>query len=213
MSVCVPCAGRPQRTRRLLYHLQSQTMKNFELLLVGDACPDFQEMIQSEWFNEWKTNFCDSGRRLVFYNLPQKGGGYGAAAINWAISQATGKYTCFIGNDDIVIPEHCQFYYTSIAGPGIYSRIDFVFNKTMLNSGHGFFERDPSLKFGSVGHSELVIRTDFLKIMPPHGPEHGHDWNLIKNMISSSGKYHKGSTPFPTYYVMGTDDYREQGID
>ena len=147
-------------------------------------------------------------------NLPARKGGHGAGAVNVAIKTARGKYFCWANNDDMLHPEHMEFYHRSIA---IYNQrqieVDFVYNRTLVNSESGFDIRDPQLKFGSCGHSELVVLTEFLRKMPEHKPVYGQDWDLIESMICAGGRSRKGDTVFPTYMVMSTPRYQEQGID
>jgi hypothetical protein len=63
-----------------------------------------------------------------------------------------------------------------------------------------------------IGHSELIIRTEFLRQMPTHNQHYGHDWALIQSMMQS-GKHKKAENSLATYYVMSLSDRREQGID
>ena len=44
-----------------------------------------------------------------------------------------------------------------------------------------------------IGHSELIIKTEFLQQMPTHDEHYGHDWALIFNM-ANSGKHKKATT-------------------
>jgi glycosyltransferase involved in cell wall biosynthesis len=213
ISICMPCYGRPQRTRRMLECLNAQTMSNFELLLIGDGCPDFQQMIQSDWFFSWEKRFLKKKNKLVYCNLQVNHNDYGAEALNIGIWQAKGRYFCFANNDDIVAAEHIEFYCKAMKN---LSRVDpdFVYTKTLINSPRGFFERDPELRFGCVGHSELIIKTELLRKMPPYEPTYGHDWKMVENMMVVSRCYKKAiNIPFPTYYVMSVPDFRETDID
>jgi hypothetical protein len=63
-----------------------------------------------------------------------------------------------------------------------------------------------------IGHSELIIRTEFLRQMPTHNEHYGHDWSLIQNMMLN-GKHKKAENSPATYHVMSLSDRREQGID
>jgi hypothetical protein len=63
-----------------------------------------------------------------------------------------------------------------------------------------------------IGHSELMIRTEFLKTMPMHNEAYGHDFELIQNMMKF-GTHAKAINHPPTYHVMSLSDNREQGID
>jgi glycosyltransferase involved in cell wall biosynthesis len=197
----------------MLECLGAQTKTGFELLLIGDGCTDFERMINSQWYLNWQKEFLKKKNKLFQINFSKNYGGYGAEALNVGIWHAKGRYFCFANNDDIVAPEHIEFYLLAMKNLSRFDP-DFVYTKTMINSGHGFFERDPSLKFGCVGHSELIVRTEFLKKMPPYESVYGHDWKQIDNMMVVSRSYKKAvNIPFPTYYVMSTPDFRETEID
>jgi hypothetical protein len=210
ISAILPCFGRPQRTWRMLQCCLSQSLKGWELILIGDACPDFQNIMQSREFQEWKEKFYRRGNSLFTMNLASNRGGHGAHIVNVGIRIARGKYFCWLNNDDMVHAEHLQFYYQVIQNEK--GNVDFMYCPTLINSPEGFDIRYPELKFGSVGHSELVVNTKFLRTMPAHRPEYGQDWQVIEEMMKSgSGK--KGNPPFPTYMVMSTPRYPETGID
>ncbi len=189
------------------------------MILIGDACPVFKELIETRWFKHWGRDFKKAGNHLFCINLATNRGGHGAGAVNFAIKIARGRYFCWANNDDMLMPEHIQFYYYSISkyeefppGTGSFCRPDFVYNPTLINSDDGFDIRYPELKFGSCGHSELVVNTKFLRQMPDHEPIYGQDWKLIENM-QRAGRGIKGDILFPTYMVMSTPRYQEQGID
>jgi len=70
--------------------------------------------------------------------------------------------------------------------------------------------RETELKFGSIGHSEIIVRTDFLPNFSQK-PEYGHDWELIKHIIDSGALIQKSNNP-PTYIVkeIGGGENRER---
>lgn len=214
VTIVMPCFGRPMRTVRMLNCLADQTMKNFELVMIGDNCPDFRDLILSSWFQEWRREFLSKGRHLFYMNLKTRRGGHGAGAVNTAIRVACGKYICWANNDDMLYPEHIEYYHRSIACFNAKEmQVDFVYNNSLVNGESGFEVREPVLKFGSCGHSELIVATDFLRKMPAHQPVYGQDWKLIQDMISAGGRSRKGDVPFPTYMVMSTPRYQEKDID
>ena len=52
LTVCVPCFERPQRTERIIDCLRNQTVNDFEVFLIGDHCPNFQQKLDSGYFAE-----------------------------------------------------------------------------------------------------------------------------------------------------------------
>lgn len=133
-------------------------------------------------------------------------GGYGCHIINQNIERAKGEYFVFYANDDIILPNHFENYLSAIEG----TDYDFVyFNSNIM----GEFTRNSSLNFGQIGHSELIVKTEFLKKMPKHTDSYGHDWDLIQNMINAGAKYIKAYDNPPTYIVKSLANNREQNID
>jgi hypothetical protein len=72
--------------------------------------------------------------------------------------------------------------------------------------------REAHLESGSIGHQELIIRTKFLKVMPPEKNSYEHDWQLVKDMLSRGAKFEKSKNE-PTHIIMSVGDLRETEID
>jgi hypothetical protein len=176
------CYQRPQRTRRAISCILSQTLGDWEAFITGDHCPCFG-------------TYGDllSDPRIRSSNTEKNYSGYGFFQHNLAIVRATGEYFVFMGNDDKIAPDHLEFYLSEIEG----SDLDFVwFDDYTLGQYHS-----TSLMYCSAGHSNIVVRTAFLKQMPPHDPIQYTDWNLIHAMMQK-GKYRKALRNHATYYIM-----------
>lgn len=209
ITLCMPTFGRPIRTRRMLDCIQAQTMNNIEFLFWGDACPEYQKLIRSEWFWQWWHQFEEKGNCLFFMNNAIGGRDWGAKIINAARFVARAPYFCIINNDDKILPEYAEFYYNSIAK----TENDFVYNTTYVyNAGNTWF-RHPEIKQGAIGHNEIIIKTEFLRKMPAEINSYEQDWILVQNMIAAGGKHQKGYAPHPTYYVMSTPGQVEPGME
>ena len=128
------------------------------------------------------------------------------AITNRNIEEAEGKYFLFFANDDIILPNHFENYLSQIEE----TDLDFVYFNSEVKPTNSL--RVSRLEYGMIGHSELIVRTEFLRQMPMHDAEYGHDWSLIQNMMQN-GKNKKAENCPATYYVMSLSDRREQGID
>ena len=72
--------------------------------------------------------------------------------------------------------------------------------------------RQPELKLGGVGHSEIIVKTQIAKQFS-HSPEYGHDWEFIENIITSGAKYRVALSKECTYHVRSTQDHTKDMID
>ena len=197
---------RPQRTMRSIECISNQTINGWEALIVGDGCSFLSEILPTDALDPYYAKAEEGGNILKVENLNTNMGGYGYHIINLNIERAKGEYFMFYANDDIILPNHFENYLSAIEG----TDYDFVyFNSSIL----GEFTRYSGLNFGQIGHSELIIRTDFLKKMPKHTDEYGHDWDLIQNMINAGAKHRKADDTPPTYIVKSIANKREQNID
>jgi hypothetical protein len=52
LTVCLPCFGRPERTKRIINQIVEQNVDDWEVFAVGDNCPDFQNLIDTGFFEE-----------------------------------------------------------------------------------------------------------------------------------------------------------------
>jgi GT2 family glycosyltransferase len=206
LTLSMASYGRPQRTIRAINSIANQTINGWEALVIGDGCPVMQDYIDSEYFKDLIDVCSNNGNDLYINNNPINQGGNGYAIINNNIKLARGKYFVFFANDDIILPNHFENYLSQIEG----TDLDFVYFNSIVAPINSL--RSSSLQYGTIGHSELIVRTEFLKQMPMHDEHYGHDWALIQSMMLN-GKHKKAENCPPTYYVMSLSDRREQGID
>ena len=207
LTVCVPCFGRPQRTKRIVEQIVSQRFDGcWEAFVIGDCCPDFQNLMDEGFFADMQKRIAGTQNALIVSNMPMHGGGCGYVIRNKVKELANGQYFIYVDNDDCIEPNHFQNYVDSING----TDLDFAYHDVYVDCWK--HKRNAMLQFGSIGHAELVIRTEYLKQMPPHGSEYGHDWQLIQAMIDRGAKYMKFDKQ-PTYKVMSLPNFKETGID
>lgn len=202
----MPCYLRPQRTIRAIESICNQTINGWEALVVGDGCPKMADFIVSNYFSDIVREANSKGNSLLISNLSENRGGHGYFITNMNIQRAKGKYFTFMANDDVIQPNHFENYLNGIEG----SDLDFAYFNSYIEPHGGI--RDAQLRFGGIGHSEIIVRTDFIQKMPPHTDVYGHDWHLIENMINSSAKYQKCSG-FATYVVKALGEHRLDVID
>lgn len=192
----MPCLDRPQATKRAIDSILAQSEKSWEAFVIGDNCSNIESLIKN---NEYEVQ---EPSKLIIENLPQRYGGYGFHIRNEYIQRASGKYIVFLDNDDYFLENHLENYLSEIEN----TDLDFVYYNTwVIHNG----ERFPRLEQNHIGHSELIIKTDFLKRVPIVSSNYGHDWELIQGMIDMGGKSKKGNSRKMTYRVMGIGTTRE----
>jgi hypothetical protein len=202
----MPCFGRPERTIRAINCIAYQNINGWEAYVVGDGCPVMRDFIESEYFAGLIEQCSYNGNDLMICNNPINQGGHGFAITNNNIKLAEGEYFTFFANDDIILPNHFENYLSQIEG----TNLDFVYFNSEVKPTNSL--RISKLEYGMIGHSELIIRTEFLKQMPMHNEHYGHDFALIQNMMQN-GKHKKAENSPATYHVMSLSDNREKGID
>lgn len=206
LTVSMPCFGRPERTIRAINCIANQNINGWEALVIGDGCPVMEDFIESKYFAGLIEQCSNNGNDLYIANNPINQGGHGFAITNLNIKLARGKYFTFFANDDIILPNHFENYLSQIEG----TDLDFVYFNSEVKPNNSI--RNSQLQYGMIGHSELIVRTDFLRQMPIHNEHYGHDWSLIQSMMQN-GKHKKAENCPPTYHVMSLSDNRERGID
>jgi len=179
ITISMPCYMRPIRTAAAIESIRRQTVEDFEAFVIGDGCPFYRNTLGDDL-------------RFRSFNTDANYGGCGYYQTNFAIRHATGKYFVFQGNDDLIDPNHFENYLSAIEG----TDLDFVWFSQYKEAGQ---VKQFKLKSWKIGHCALIIRTDFLKQMPPHVPAYNHDWNLIDNMIKAGAKYKRCDNK-PTYH-------------
>ena len=206
LTLSMACYGRLKGTIRAIECIANQTTNNWEALVTGDGCPVMQNFLDINFFDEMIADCKARGNDLIITNNKQNKGGHGYAIINENIRIAKGKYFAFFANDDILLPNHFENYLSAIEN----TDLDFAYFDSYVAPRRA--NRVAQLQYGMIGHSELIIKTDFLREMPIHDAEYSHDWRLIEEM-ARLGKHQKAQGFPPTYHVMSLSDNREKGID
>lgn len=207
VTISMPSYMRPKRTIRAIECIVNQNINGWEALVTGDGCPVMADFIKSGTFDDMVLDAERNGNQLIIKNNPINQGHHGYAITNEHIQRATGKYFVFYANDDMIFFNHLHNYLGEIEN----TDLDFTYFDSFVQCNNQ--KRISQLKFGHIGHSELIIRTEFLKQMPPHDQNYGHDFSLIENMMSATNKYRKANTTYPSYHVMSLPNNQEKNID
>ena len=103
ISVIIPAYNVAPLLERCYQSIQTQTYKDFEVILIDDGSTDQTPEICEELAKN------NANTRVVH----QKNSGV-SAARNKGIEIASGDYLCFIDSDDYVEPEYLQSLYHAI---------------------------------------------------------------------------------------------------
>ena len=208
LTLIVPIYGRPKGTRNLIMDVTNQTLDGWELILVSDACPHFEEVIVRQDVRSSIDSAMQRGNRVVIHRFAQRQGGYGHAGFNYGIDHAKGVYLIFAGNDDRISPFHFENYLRPMA---LDPHLDLCFFPSLVATPSAMYVRRPELRFGGVGHSELVVRTELARRVGGHETSYGHDWTFIESMLEICKKSRIDDLGMPTYVVrhLGADGETE----
>ena len=202
LSIIIPCYQRPQRTLRIFDCIISQSFYSYHCMLISDCCDSFHSQLSYGMFDR----SYDNRNKIEFIELDKHYGGWGYKAREMGIDKSDSEYTIFVDNDDVILPNHFENYYNSIAN----TDFDFVYLNSFVEPNN--LIRNAELSYGSIGHSELIIKTSFLKKMPKPKDSYGHDFDLVMDMINAGAKHSK-SFNNPTYIVKSIPNKIEPNID
>jgi glycosyltransferase involved in cell wall biosynthesis len=195
ITLSIACYKRPERTKRSIQCILDQDINNWEAFIMGDACPDFQKLIDSGYLESIKQEQLKKGNIIHYFNADVNSGGCGYKLINHAIKNATGKYIVFYANDDIILPNHFSHYLSEIENTE-YDLVYYNSELTPLKS-----DRETIMQISSIGHCDIIIKSDLAKRLKPHTEKYTHDWDFIHE-AAVTGKYKKAKSKLSTYKVM-----------
>lgn len=97
VSVIIPTYNWSASLRFSIPSVLHQTFRDFELLVIGDACTDDSAEVTA--------SFADP--RVRWHNLPQNSGSQ-AGPNNAGLEMARGDYVAYLGQDDLWYPSHLE---------------------------------------------------------------------------------------------------------
>lgn len=194
ITISIACFGRPERTKRSIQCILDQDINGWEAFIMGDCCPHFQKLIDSGYLQSIKEEQEKKGNIIHYFNAEVNGGGCGYKLINYAIENATGKYFIFYANDDVILNNHFSNY-LEIEN----TDLDYMYFNSWVDVWNK--QRTALLGNSQIGHSEIILKTELAKKLPPHEKHYGHDWDFIYNM-TKQGKGSKSNSRELTYRVM-----------
>lgn len=104
-SILLPTHSRVDVIGYAVQSVLNQTVKDFELLVVGDGCPPETRTIL-QGFND---------PRIRFFDLP-KAPHFGYANRNIALKESRGKFIAFMADDDLILPDHLEVLEEALSG-------------------------------------------------------------------------------------------------
>jgi glycosyltransferase involved in cell wall biosynthesis len=97
VTVIIATYNKREALRYAIDSVLWQTMGDFELLVIGDACSDGSEQLVESY----------QDARVHWYNLPTNSG-YQSEPNNEGLRRARGTYIAYLNHDDIWLPRHLE---------------------------------------------------------------------------------------------------------
>jgi len=196
-TVLLPTRNRSPLLRLAIASVLVQTERDFELLVVGDACTDDSAAVVAS-FND---------PRVRWFDLP-KAFGFGYANRNVALRESSGQYIAFVADDNLVFPDHLERLAATIDASGAewaYSRPLWVttdgvvvpFASNLLNQD----ELETFLTVCNHIPATCVMYTrrclDAYGYWPEDVPRAG-DWHYWRRIIEGGHRAKYAFSPVPT---------------
>lgn len=108
ISVIVPVYKAEEYLRDCIDSILSQTLSDFEVILVDDGSPDGSGAICEE--------YAARDSRISVIHQENRGQ---AAARNHALTQAKGQWICFVDSDDLIHPQTLELLYHAATDSGV----------------------------------------------------------------------------------------------
>ena len=146
ITIIIPTYKRSEMLDRAINSVLNQTYQNFEILIVDDNNPNTEYRKDTEKFmKRYKDN-----HKIRYIKMEKNGGG--AAARNFGIKNAKGKYIAFLDDDDEYLPEKLEKQLRFMVD----NKLDASFSNELILDENGFlkykkeykkFRKDEILKY------------------------------------------------------------------
>ncbi|SFO49021.1 Glycosyltransferase involved in cell wall bisynthesis [Algoriphagus ornithinivorans] len=113
VSVIIPSYGRPEFLQKSIQSVLSQSLQDWELIVVDDNGVGSVSQVQTQTLlNEYRDD-----PRIHYHIQEENRGGSAARNIGWI--SASGKFICFLDNDDEFYPEKLKTQVQSLESTGL----------------------------------------------------------------------------------------------
>lgn len=182
--------NRPYKLERAIRSVLSQTVTDFELIVVSDGCAKTPEIVQI--FKDERIKLIKLEKQKIWSGVVRNAG----------IDAASGEYIVYIDSDDIWGAGHLKCILNGInANP---SAKWFFFNDLVPFDGM-FNERYCTLTIGGCGTSNLCHPKEPCRWKVEDG--YAHDWNFIKELRTWSKEYsHIGCAEYLVCHIPNQID-------
>lgn len=193
VSILIPTYNRSMSLPCAIRSALSQEYQNIEVIVIRDGGQKINDMIGS--FND---------NRLVFIDRDENRGI--PHTLNQGLCAARGKYICYLGDDDILYPNHVSTLLNAIETktdcPAVYSDLYRVYCRNSANGERLVlskvleisrdFDRFMMLYFNHVLHVSMMHRKDLIEKTGPYNENLNIliDWDLFRRMVFFADFYH-----------------------
>lgn len=217
ITVIMPCFRRLEQTKRAIESILNQDIGNWEAIIMGDNCPEFERLINSGYLEGCKRRAEKNNCLFTYFNSKVRSGYYGRELLNKAYRIMKGKYFVFLNNDDIILPNHFRHYLSEIHQ----TRLDLVYYNTKIFSRyvpiHGWckilsYDRETRFTRSQIGHCDLIIKSSFIKkhnFQLGKNIVNGLDWELANFVKLKNGRIKKAESVYSSYIIRPVDGYTE----
>lgn len=204
ISVIVPIYKVEKYLHRCVESIRSQTLSDFELILVDDGSPDNCGTICDE--------YAEKDNRITV--IHQKNGGLSAArnaGIEWVLVNSNSKWIAFVDSDDWIHPKYLDFLYRAVEKDKTkISVCNFVresqysesFSDAFFHSetvqGMKIFESNLNIQ-ATVAWNKLYAKELFCELRYPNGRLHEDEFITYK-LLYQAGKVSWIDIPLYFYY-------------
>ena len=160
--------NRDKKIIRAIRSVESQTYKDWELIVVADGCNETKKILKEIFWYEQRIKGFFIKKQKTWSGVPR----------NTGIQKATGEYICYLDVDDLFGENHLLSIVKSLNGKDWYFFDDWVYSKT----GKNWRLRVCRLRIGQCGTSNVIHKPKFF--WDPKAT-YAHDWHFINELRTS----------------------------